>query len=85
MAQTNQSVFGSPSRFHSSIRPRWSYYTLVQTTPKKNVHLFTDNIVRKVSSGQICPHFLRTCLSSSIVDFLSLQKADPFSSFSIEH
>ena len=24
---------------------------------QKNVHLFTDNIVRKVSSGQICPHF----------------------------
>ena len=25
--------------------------------PPKNVHVFTDNIVRKVSSGQICPRF----------------------------
>ena len=54
-------------------------------TPPKNVHVFTDNIVRKVSSGQICPRFLRTCLSSNIVEVLTIQKADPFPYFSTEH
>ena len=47
----------------------------------KNVHFFTDNIFRKVSSGQICPRFLRTCLSSIIVEILTIQKADPFPFF----
>ena len=53
--------------------------------PKKYVHFFTDNIVRKVSSGQICPRFLRTCLSSNIVEVLTIQKADPFPYFFTEH
>ena len=48
--------------------------------PKKYVHFFTDNIARKVSSGQICPRFLRTCLSSNIVDILST-KSRPFPFF----
>ena len=55
------------------------------TPTKKNVHVFTDNIVRKVSSGKICPRFLRTFLSSNIDDILTIQKADRFPSFSTEH
>ena len=58
---------------------------VVTITPKKNVQFFTDNIFRKVSSGQICPRFLRTCLSSNIVKISTIQKADPFPSFSTEH
>ena len=50
-------------------------------TPKQNVHVFTDNIVRKVSSEQICPRLLWTCLSSNIVEVLTIQKADPFPYF----
>ena len=46
----------------------------------KNVHFFTDNIVRKVSSGQICPRFLRTCMSSYIIGILS-KKRGPFPFF----
>ena len=36
--------------------------------PKKYVHFFTDNIVQKPRSGQICHLFSRTLLSSKIVD-----------------
>ena len=50
------------------------------TYSQKNVHFFTDNIVRKVSSGQICPRFLLTCLSSNFVDILST-KSRPFPFF----
>ena len=34
-----------------------------------------------MSSGQICSRFLRTCLSSIIVEILTIQKADPFPFF----
>ena len=57
----------------------------LSTYPPKNVHFFTDNIVREVSSEQICPRFLPTYLSSNIVEIFTIQKADPFPSFSTEH
>ena len=56
---------------------KYSDISEVLSAPKKNVHVFTDNFFRKVSSGQICPRFLRTYLSYNIVEVLTIQKADP--------
>ena len=45
-----------------------SHDAKVIITPQKST-FFTDNIDRKVSLGQICPRFLRTCLSSILLRF----------------
>ena len=53
------------------LRPR-EFLSISELGPEKYVHFFMDNIVCKVSSGQICPPFYgHVCTSSYIIGGLS--------------